>query len=166
MKRTIKIISIILTAMILVNAFLFSPIVVNASEAKTIQETIDLEYYKNSPYFSVSSDGNNFEIELTRSGLVQYCKDNNLPLPAPDLARAAGTTKIVGSVFSGTFKIYIKKSDLNFIANRGAPAVGMLLGGVKYFVIASIISYITPGTYSHGRVFIYQSYSYQYWYYQ
>ncbi|CRH17541.1 hypothetical protein ACN6J9_13550 [Carnobacterium maltaromaticum] len=166
MKRTIKIISIILTAMILVNAFLFSPIVVNASEAETIQETIDLEYYKNSPYFSVSSDGNNFEIELTRSGLIQYCKDNNLPLPAPDLARAAGTTKIVGSVFSGTFKIYIKKSDLNFLANRGGAGVSLIFGSLPGFVLSSIIAYIAPGNYSHGRVFVYQNYSYQYWYYQ
>ncbi len=166
MKRTIKILSIILTATVLINAFLFSPTVVNASEAETIQETIDIEYYKNSPYFFVNSDGNNFEIELTRAGLGQYCKDNNLPLPAPDLTRAAGTTKIVGSVFSGTFKIYIKKSDLNFLANRGGASVSLIFGSLPSFVISSVIAYLAPGNYSHGRVFIYQSYSYQYWYYQ
>ncbi len=138
-----------------------------AAEINTsITSNIDLEYYKNSPYFNVTTNGDDFEIVLTQSGLLQYCKDNNLPLPEVSMLRAAGTTAIRGSVLSGTFKVYISKSDLNFIANRGAPAVGLILGGLPYFVVGSIITYVAPGNYSHGRVFVYQNYNYQYWYYQ
>ena len=135
-------------------------------EFTIIDETIDLEYYENSPYFEVKTDGDNFEISLTDAALKQYASDNNLPAPETGKLRAQGQTKISGNIASGNFKIFIKKDHLNWLANRGSAGIGALFGGLPGFVVGSLVALIVPANYQHGRVFVYQGRNYQYWYYQ
>ncbi|MGX7015010.1 hypothetical protein [Vagococcus silagei] len=137
-------------------------------------EDIDLDFFKNSPYYEVTIDGNEFEIVLSDENLnkliadssfstPQLFSDENVPIPMG----APGVTKITGNVLSGNYKVYISKYHLNQIAKIGISGVTAALGGLPGWLVGSIIGLVTPGTfYHHGRVFVYQAYGYHYWYYQ
>lgn len=134
-----------------------------------MSETLDIDFFEKSDYYSVSIDGDNFIISLSDFGLYKMAKDNGINIPSSILSyksRAAGRTTIIGKISSGNYQIYIKAGHLSALKYAGFGLPG-LFGGLPGGVVSMIANIINGGSnFTHGRVFLYQGYRYQYWYYQ
>lgn len=118
------------------------------------------------PYLDVQVNGDDFTITFTDADFYKASREFQ-GLPTNRIPRANGVNKIQGKLTSGNFKVYVTGKTLNAVKNLGAPALGFLLGGGWGFVASSIYSVTqAENNFQHGRVFVYQGFQYQYWYYQ
>lgn len=119
-----------------------------------------LEALKKNPNFDVEINGNDFTITFSDSALLS--NDSEV-----QLYRSNGVNKISGNVLSGSFKVYLTGNALKLIKTTGSGAISSFLGGGLGFAASTIYNIISvESTFTHGRVFVFANYQFQYWYYQ
>lgn len=146
---------------------------VRADEQFGIQNSVDmretLESLKTNPNVQVSVSGDDFTITFSDSTLYSSAYSNNLINRNSRLVvpYSNGVKKITGNIASGKFKVYLTGNSLRLIKSTGASAISTYLGGGLGFFGSTIYNIITnEKDFSHGRVFVFANYQFQYWYYQ
>lgn len=148
----------------------------NDSQTSTTIDN-DLDFYKNSKYFTVKSQGEDTIITISDQNLVAYMSELGMDVPVElqrmAMSRAAGVTKIVwhGQARYGNVDLYLSQTWLNNCSKMGTSAIvgalGLIIKGGGWGVaFSSISSVVSSGNHKHGRVFVIKKFNMSYWYYQ
>lgn len=170
------------TSILTLGSVIIPNYVVFASEninSTIVDNNLDLEQYKNSPYCNTIYDSKNDTTTITISdaNLAFFLASQGIDVPDElyNLARlrSAGVTKIVwrGKARYGNVDIYLSKAFLTRASRMSINAIigalgGLLAGAAWGAALGVIAGEIKGKNYKHGKVFVVRKFGYQYSYLQ